>query len=111
MENVVYLSELDAHIAEAIEKVNNGVKLARAKGIQAELPAKIDFDLIAVVRWQELAMESGESGVTKETQSGGTTETSSQTSNDESTGSGSKRSDGANEHAQNTKSQQDNYSA
>ena len=73
MAEVVLLDDLDAYIARAVEKVNNGVQAARKLGIQAELPQKLDFEVVAIVGWQALEAATVESGTTKET--GGTTET------------------------------------
>ncbi len=73
MAEVVLLDDLDAYIARAVEQVNNGVQTARKLGIQAELPQKLDFEVVAIVGWQALEAATVESGTTKET--GGTTET------------------------------------
>ena len=108
MENVVYLSELDQHISDAITKVNDGIKLARAAGVMAEYPKAIDFDLIVVARWQDLAIETGESGVSSET--GGSTEASTTNSSGSTTGTDTRNTINSYDHAQQSKSTLDNYS-
>lgn len=56
MAEVVQIENLDAYIAEAISKVNNGVASARKNGIMAELPEKLDFDVVVIASggWQAL---------------------------------------------------------
>lgn len=76
MENIVRLSELDQFVADTIDKVIGGVTKARALGHQAELPQKIDFQVIVIKDWQALDIVAGESAQTEETQGGGSTETS-----------------------------------
>ncbi len=75
MAEVIQLENLDTYIALAVEKVNNGVALARAGGVQAELPSKLDFELVVIVPdgWQALEERGTETGTNKET--GGTTDT------------------------------------
>lgn len=43
--NVVPLSQLDSVIDETIARMIRGLSLARARGIQVEMPSKIDFSL------------------------------------------------------------------
>lgn len=56
MAEVVQIENLDAYIAEAILKVNNGVAAARKNGVLAELPEKLDFDVVVIASggWQAL---------------------------------------------------------
>lgn len=135
MAEVVMLDDLDAYIARAVEKVNNGVQAARKLGIQAELPPKLDFEVVAIIGWQALEAVTSETGTTKET--GGTietgttkettsgkdngktieknggyqTETSKGTTSETQSGTDSKTSRGANTHTQNTDQVTDTYEA
>mgnify|MGYP007090082741 CR=1 FL=1 len=53
MENIITIEELPAFIDEAIAKVNEGVALARRRGILAELPKDVQFDVLLVSKWQD----------------------------------------------------------
>jgi hypothetical protein len=55
MENVIPIEELPAHIDRVINQVNEGVVLARKRGILAEFPddgGVIQFDVVVVFKWQ-----------------------------------------------------------
>lgn len=66
MENVIPIAQLPAFIDEAIAKVTEGVRLARERGILAELPKEIQIDAVVVTDWQALEVISKETGTSKE---------------------------------------------
>lgn len=125
--DVIRIEQLDQVVALAIQKVYSAVEISRKNGIQAELPAKIDFQMtvIAPDGWQALEVNSHENGETvedgattekgKTTESGtvsdkGTTiekqggfsvETQTTGGTDRTTGTETSRSDGRNSHVQN----------
>lgn len=74
--DLVSIDELDSAIVQTLAKVNAGVAAARAQGIQAELPAKIDFEVNVFTKWQALDIVTTETGndseKTTSTETGGT---------------------------------------
>jgi hypothetical protein len=52
MQNVVPIDDLPDFIDRAIAKVSEGVALARRRGILAELPNEVQFEVTVVSRWQ-----------------------------------------------------------
>lgn len=87
MENVVPIEQLDSFIEEVIAKVNAGAWAARQKGVAANLPEAIQFQVTVVKQWQveslaatveRLSTQSEhQGGTTRETQTGSQTETAS----------------------------------
>lgn len=129
--DVVRLEDLDQYIGQTLKKVNDGVALACAAGVQAELPETIDFTavVIAPAGWQALEMidtdeQSGtdtstaeeksvvkESGTTTERQTGHQTEAQSGTTVVAQSGSEQRISKGEEHHTQNTDEVTDTYEA
>ena len=88
MENVIPIEDLPDFIDRAIAKVSEGVALARSRGILAELPKEIQFDVVLIEKWQSkdllisssdssISMDSGTSASTS-TQKGSSSRTSSE---------------------------------
>lgn len=74
--NIVRIDEISDCISRTIAGIRDGVATAIAAGVQAELPEKVDFNMIVIKDWQVLAHESSETGETIEAQGGKTTEKS-----------------------------------
>jgi hypothetical protein len=90
MENIIPIAELPAFIDEAIAKVNEGVALARRRGILAELPKEVQFDVLLVSKWQDPNHKSvstektSDAGESETVQSGTSYRTSKETGEQES---------------------------
>lgn len=123
--DVVLLKDLDRLIAETLQKVNDGVYQARQMGLQAELPPKIDFNVIVIDDWQALEITGSENGNTvengkttdktdstekstmtdngtsEETQGGFTSDSEFGSTTSRDTGTETRQSNGGNTHTQN----------
>lgn len=123
--DVIHLEDLDAHVAETLRKVNDGVAAARASGIQAELPKEVTFDMVVITKngWQalsaatidtneseELSKDTDTTKVT-EKQGGGDHEVTKGTSSESATSDGTRTQQGENHHTQNVDEITDTYEA
>jgi hypothetical protein len=106
MENVIPIEDLPDFIDRAIAKVSEGVALARSRGILAELPKEIQFDVVLIEKWQSQDMpiigvenststETG-NGTSTSTQTGGSTRTSTESDSGTNTSSDTGQTAGQN---------------
>jgi hypothetical protein len=104
MENVIPIADLPGFIDDAIAKVYEGVALARRRGILAELPKEVQFDVTVIKTWQAPNLEiigtetteSRDNGTSKNTQASNSTRTSNDSSTTNRTGSNNGASAGQN---------------
>lgn len=102
MENIITIEELPAFIDDAIAKVNEGVALARRRGILAELPKEVQFDVLLVSKWQDpnhkavSTEKTSDNGESKTVQDGTSVRTSQENSKQSSNSSNQNNSAGQN---------------
>lgn len=76
MDNIITIEELPEFIDMAIAKVNEGVALARRRGILAELPKEVQFDVTLVTKFQTLTIVSKDGSVSNDVSTSNGTSTS-----------------------------------
>ena len=106
---VVLLANLDSFIARTMKRVHDSVVLSRSEGIQAELPAKVDFDVVVIDDWQALEMKGGDESTSTQTDGGTSTQTTNTDSTDNSTGTETRTTNSANGHTQTSQDNLSNY--
>jgi hypothetical protein len=79
IQNIVLISEIDACVAETLDRIRQGVAAARKAGLNCELPESVEFSMVVVKDWQRLEMSSDESGNTTENRKGSSQDTDSGT--------------------------------
>lgn len=75
MENIVRISEIQDVVNRTLLGIREGVASARQAGLMAELPDKVDFQMVVIDKWQELEAVSEQDTTGQESQGGSTTET------------------------------------
>jgi hypothetical protein len=105
--DIVQIEDLDQEVAKALCKISDAVVIARAAGVQAELPAKVDFQINVVSRWQVLEVVSAESGESKE--NGKSTEKGGTTTSDINDSTETRKSVANDTHVESDESEQDSY--
>jgi hypothetical protein len=99
-DEVVRLEELPAFVSSVIEGISKGVAELRAKGINAEMPTEVGFNVIVVKEWQALEIKGSEESTAEEKQGGTTKEKQGSTSLDASTKEERSTRDNQNAHDQ-----------
>lgn len=105
--DIVRIEDLDQEVAKALCKISDAVVIARASGVDAELPSKVDFTINVVSKWQDLEVVSEEIGESKE--NGKSTEKGGSTTSDISESNETRKSEANNAHVQEDESEQDSY--
>lgn len=107
---IVRIDEIDACVERTILGIRDGLVKLREKGITAEYPEKVDFQMLVVKEFNALQIEVGaEKSVQAQTENSTATERQQTAGSDTSFDTESGRTDAANSHTQNTDSQQDTY--
>lgn len=78
MENVIPIEDLPAFIDATIAKVSEGVALARRRGILAELPKEVQFDVTVIQTWQSPTLVIVATDISNGSDTGTSTSTSTQ---------------------------------
>jgi len=123
--NIVNENQIGECVANAIIDLNDRLWKLKERGLDVEMPEKMDFQMIVVKSggWQALEVVGTEKGTTEEKgtaiengkstekQGGSTTENQTSDSVDTTVSSDTSATDSANSHTQNSTSVQDNYEA
>ena len=99
--NIVRIDEIAECVNKTLEGIRDGLLQARANGILAKWPEKVDFQMTVVKDWQALDIASGEKSTTTEVQGGFQTETTTSGGTNRETGSEKRTTTGRNSHIEN----------
>jgi hypothetical protein len=107
--NIVRMEDIPACVQETLAGIRDGLLAARAKGILAEYPDFVDFEMLVVKQWEALESSDREVGETTEIQGGFSTEERKNIGSDKQTSQEIRGSEGNNRHIQNTEQETLNY--
>ncbi len=84
MENIVKINEISQCVAQALDGIKEGVRIARENGLQAELPTEVTFQMTVVKNFQSLEIFKDEQAEESGTQGGTTRDVSESTGTEKS---------------------------